>query len=102
MQRSVANPFYSSRHVTRAAPGPRHGAWGALLGLLRREFVDLAQAIFRFQIVPAFFSKAGLVVLLIAFAFVFDVATGLAGNVGQELVGLTPAQFASGRSETGN
>ena len=45
----------------------------------------------KIQILPAFFSKAGLVLSIVAFAFVFNAVSDTAEQLEQKLMALVPA-----------
>ena len=91
MNKYAANSFRGSRHAQVTARAAVAGTWNAALLPLAREFTDLIDGILKIQILPAFFSKASLVISIVAFAFVFNVVTDTADQLGERIMALVPA-----------
>lgn len=91
MNKYATNSLRGSRQARVNARVAVSGTWNAALLPLAREFADLMDAIFKIQILPAFFSKASLVISAMAFAFVFNVVTDTADQLGQHISAMVPA-----------
>ena len=90
MNKYAANSFRGSRRPQVTARAAVAGTWNAALLPLAREFADLIDAILKIQILPAFFSKATLIISIITFAFVFNVVTDTADQLGEHIMALIP------------
>ena len=90
MNKYATNSLRGSRQARVTSRAAVSGTWSAALLPLAREFADMVDAILRIQILPAFFSKASLVISAMAFAFVFNVVTDTADQVGEHIMALVP------------
>ncbi len=91
MNKFAATSYRGSRHAPATARAAGAGIWHAVLVPFAREFTDLIDAIVKIQILPAFFSKASLVISIVAFALVFNAVTDTAEQLEQRLMALVPA-----------
>jgi hypothetical protein len=91
MNKLAVTSYRGSRHAPATVRAVVSGTWNAALVPFAREFTDLIDGIIKIQILPAFFSKAGLVLSIVAFAFVFNAVSDTAEQLEQKLMALVPA-----------
>ena len=95
MNKLAVTSYRGSRHAPATVRAVVSGTWNAALVPFAREFTDLIDGIIKIQILPAFFSKASLVLSIVAFAFVFNVVTDTADQIGDHMMALVPAPVAA-------